>query len=159
MTHLGTKRGWIQQWRQRRTVIGGVWNQLAWTPSRTLLCIWVFISESEGKVWKFLKGYLTILYVSDVHVLLEKGALTEQKDILTDKVIPGHRADNRPWAWGIEDARRYMLWGNPHKEWVHSSKGHPKFPEEGLGFNLQVKAVLCFHANCLFSVSGTECSV
>lgn len=37
-----------------------------------------------------------VLYVSDVHVLLETGAITEQKDTLTSKVMPGHRADNQP---------------------------------------------------------------
>lgn len=54
-----------------------------------------FLSQNQ-KGRQFLKGHLTILYVSDVHVFLETGAITKQKDIMTGKVTPGHRADNRP---------------------------------------------------------------
>lgn len=46
-----------------------------------------------------------------------------------------------------------MLWGGSPKELVQSSKGHQKSSEEGLGFNWQVKAVMCFHEKCPSKVS------
>lgn len=52
----------------------------------------------------------------------------------------------------------FFFGGDPQRMSV-INEGHQKSLEEGLSFNWQVKAVLCFHETCPSKASGAESSV